>query len=513
MKQKIFISILLFLFITACSVQSLDLRENVADTPGRAQSADGLFISWKEHLIDDEMTNNGLAIRGGDGLKMADLDRDGYLDIVSVYEDSDHVRIAFGSDDPDRWSLITLAEGDIVDAVEDVAIGDLNGDGWPDLIFACERGHLIYFQNPGTSVRTRQWPRMIPHITKKRGSWLRVFMADINNDGRLDILAANKGVVDIVDPAGGEPDEGTTSAFVITGDPLNSANWTEQILLQNAVPNTAMPVDIDRDGDIDLLAASRRAYRIFILENSAARNAWNIHMLPREISITAGWNVSGDWSARTNAFHSIFKDMNNDGRDDLILSVIEKTGEVESLSFGWLEQPDDLSEPWIYYRIGDIQPDWIAGFALADIDNDGDADVITGGYSGINIIDGGYSGAARDHDDPSVTAVASVGRIAWFANPGDARGIWQRHDISRRVRGMFDEFIPRDMDGDGDIDFLATRGNSGSYDGLFWLEQIRMKRPVAVFEAARSQESRQLPLPPEDWLKKYPRNITYTAPD
>ena len=57
---------------------------------------------------------------------MADLDLDGFEDIVSVHEsDSNydstvpgetpeamgHVRIAFGSDDPDKWVNITLGEG------------------------------------------------------------------------------------------------------------------------------------------------------------------------------------------------------------------------------------------------------------------------------------------------------------------------------------------------------------------------------------------------------------------
>jgi hypothetical protein len=56
------------------------------------------------------------------------------------------VRLAVGSSDPDSW---TLAEDPDVDKVEDVAIGDLGGDGWPDLLFACELGHIIYFENPG----------------------------------------------------------------------------------------------------------------------------------------------------------------------------------------------------------------------------------------------------------------------------------------------------------------------------------------------------------------------------
>ena len=88
-----------------------------------------------------------------------------------------------------------------------------------------------------------------------------------------------------------------------------------------------------------------------------------------------------------------------------------------------------------------------------------------------------------------------LGRLSWFENPGDPTREWPRHDISRRVRGMFDKFIPRDMDGDGDIDFVSTRGNSDPYDGVFWLEQVRSADPLAAFQPARERESPELPLP------------------
>ena len=70
-----------------------------------------------------------------------------------------------------------------------------------------------------------------------------------------------------------------------------------------------------------------------------------------------------------------------------------------------------------------------------------------------------------------------------------------RHDISRRKRGMFDAFVARDMDGDGDVDFVGTRGNSGEFDGVYWLEQLHSDGPVNAFRPARESESEPLPLP------------------
>ena len=153
-----------------------------------------------------------------------------------------------------------------------------------------------------------------------------------------------------------------------------------------------------------------------------------------------------------------------------------------------LEQPETLSETWTAHRIGSFDPDSMTGFALADVDGDGDLDVYAGGYSRLG----------RERDDPNATAEDRLGRMGWFANPGDAAGTWARHDVSRRIRGMFDMFVAVDLDGDGDTDFVGTRGNANTFDGVFWLEQVRSDEPARVFIPARPDDSREMPLPARD---------------
>ena len=173
----------------------------VADAKATARADDGRFISWREHIINDPRIGALPDLAGSDGLAMGDLNADGFEDIVSVHESDivydgspvGYVRIAWGTGDPTRWHLSTLASGPEAAAAEDVSIADANGDGHLDVLVACELAHLIYFENPGTNAQNSRWERVSPPITSDRGSSIRAFFADFDNDGRPEVVAANKG--------------------------------------------------------------------------------------------------------------------------------------------------------------------------------------------------------------------------------------------------------------------------------------------------------------------------------
>ncbi len=467
----------------------------VGDTLTIAQAADGTYISWREHIVDD-VAVGGVPIDGSDGLTGGDLDGDGIMDVVSVHESDTtsaesykgqyddvadgYIRLAFGSEDPDQWTLVTLAEGREAAAPEDADIADVNGDGYPDIIVACELAHLIYFQNPGKDARTARWDRLILPVSLNRGSFIRVFFADLNGDGKPEAIAANKGGQN----PGLETEQlDAISWFEVTGDPLEGDSWVEHVITRVRIPINSRPVDLDQDGDIDVLGGSRGERRIFFLENTGGETIeFNEH--PIEIS---GTTVPDEMRTRRprdgepliTGFNFEFGDLNQDGRLDVVLQ--------ESSNLIWLEQPTDLSQTWTARVIGSFYPDTMTGFRFADINQDGRDDLMAGSYSQ----------SPRDHDGVDVTRDGRLGRLAWFEQPMNPTTEWTRHDISRRKRGMFDKFLAKDMDGDGDIDFIGTRGNSVPWDGVYWLEQVRTAEPAKSFQRARDEDSVEMPLPSE----------------
>ena len=291
----------------------------VGDTLTQAQSGNGEYISWREHLIDDRDCRR-VNFSGSDGFVLGDIDRDGIEDIVLVHEsmrlrfrfvsrrfcaaDGCHVRIHYGSNDPNLWFNLTVAEAEDVPAPEDAVLVDLNRDGWLDIVAAAERSHLIYLQNPGSNTRSSQWPRLILPLTRDKGSYIRVFAADFNGDGVPELTAPNKGA----QTPGPEDYARSTPVELHTlhGDPLQGESWQVHVLGNYSIPQNAEPIDIDSDGDMDIVVGTRGESRLIIFDN------------PGDGTLNFTERAVGIYGASMAGFNLEYTDLNGDGRLDII---------------------------------------------------------------------------------------------------------------------------------------------------------------------------------------------------
>ena len=281
-------------------------------------------------------------------------------------------------------------------------LADIDSDGDLDIISASSGDNTIaWYENDGAA--NPSWTAA--DISTTADGARNVFVADIDSDGDLDIVSASH-------------DDDTIAWYENDGN--SDPSFTKNVISTSADGARGVHIaDIDSDGDLDIVSASRIDNKIAWYENDGAANP--------------SWSTTTIATSAAGARDIHIADMDNDGDLDIVSA---SSGDD---TIAWYENDGAANPSWTATDIA-TTADGARDVYVSDLDNDGDLDIVS----------------ASTFDDT----------IAWYENDGAANPTWTATDISISADGASSVFIA-DMDSDGDLDIISA---SRFDDTIAWYE-------------------------------------------
>ncbi|HWY67726.1 MAG TPA: FG-GAP-like repeat-containing protein [Terriglobales bacterium] len=343
-----------------------------------------------------------------EGITTLDMNGDGRPDILSGAYWYENPGPQGGEWKRHQFRTVGIHEEFVSDCGEWVI--DVNHDGAPDLVTTgWITNGLWWYENPKqTNV---MWQRhFISDSYDTEGGWL----ADVNGDGKRDLVLAHyqrQGII-WVDFSGTQPKVHHAGGPESDGHGVGVG-------------------DVDGDGKPDILTPYG-----WLKNVDAEHDQWEWHP---------------EWKLGDTGFPIVGYDVNQDGKVDIIF------GRGHSYGLYWLEQQGTgARRSWIKHAI-DESFSQAHALALADIDGDGEPELITGKrYRG-------HSGNDPGSYDPLVVYYYKIDR---------KNGRFTRYTLSvNGTAGVGTQFVVADLDGDGDID-IGTAGKTG----VHFFENLKVDR-------------------------------------